>query len=163
MTESETRVQRLAARLHDVLDDALTPDAAGSTALALALLAVQAEGARKIPLDAAGKDALMDDVPLLPAFIEAERDRGSTDDLTTLVRRFVQGERAPTGPRQADPGSAIARRRARLRVLQREGVDLTLIEATLVQSPVQRIANMERQLQFVRRLQQAKRHHEAGG
>ncbi len=54
-----------------------------------------------------------------------------------------------------------ASRRARLRELQRWGVDLSLIEATLAQSPLQRIANMERQLRFVRQLQRARREQEA--
>jgi hypothetical protein len=152
----ETRVQRLAARLQPVLTADLPPDAAGSKALALALLAVQAEGELATPLS--DGDILLDQAHLLPAFIEGERDRGSADDLAMLVRRFVQGERPAAESTQ--PTSATAQRRARLRELQREGVDLSLIEATLAQSPLQRIANMERQLRFVRQLQQARRQHE---
>lgn len=154
---NETRVQLLAARLRRALAADLPPDAAGSKALALALLAVQTEDACGV--SPVGADTLLNDVHLLPAFIEGGRDRGSTDDLATLVRRFVQGERVPAQPGEV---SAVARRRARLRALQREGVDLSLIEATLAQSPLQRIANMERQLMFVQQLQRAKREQEAG-
>jgi len=157
---NQTRVHLLATRLRRALEGQLAPDVAGSTALALALLAVQAEGEQGT-LDA-GRDALLDDAELLPAFIEGERDRGSTDDLATLARRFVRGARPPTQPAPPDPISDPARRRARLRALQREGVDLSLIEATLAQSPLQRILNMERQLEFARQLQQAKRQQEAG-
>jgi hypothetical protein len=149
----ETRVQHLVACLQPVLAADLPPDAAGSKALALALLAVQAEGELgKAPGD---DDMLLAQAHLLPAFIEGERDRGRTDDLATLVRRFVRGGRPATESPQ--PASATAQRRARLRELQREGVDLSLIQATLAQSPLQRIANMERQLRFVRQLQQARR------
>ncbi len=157
---NQTRVHLLATRLRRALDGQLAPDAAGSTALALALLTVQAEGEHGT-LDA-GRDALLDDAELLPAFIEGERDRGCTDDLATLARRFVQGTRPTPSPTPPDAISDSARPRARLRALQREGVDLSLIEATLAQSPLQRILNMERQLEFARQLQQAKRQQEAG-
>ncbi|HWE61513.1 MAG TPA: hypothetical protein VHB98_07365 [Chloroflexota bacterium] len=157
---NETRVHLLAGRLRPALAADLPPDAAGSKALALALLAVQAEGEHED--SQAGRDALLDDAHLLPAFVEGERDRGSTLDLASLVRRFVQGERAPAEPVQSIASSGVAQRRARLRALQREGVDLSLIEATLALSPTARIANMERQLVFVQQLQRAKREQEAG-
>ena len=154
----EERVQLLAARMRPVLAATLSPDAAGSKALALAFLVVQAES----ELDAipASDDALIDQMQGLPEFVEAEWDRGSMDDMATLVRRFVQGERPQLAPTQRT--SAVAQRRVRLHELQRGGVDLSLIEMTLAQTPLQRIANMERQLRFVRRLQQARREQEAG-
>lgn len=156
---NEARVQLLAERLRRALAADLPPDAAGSKALALALLAVQAEGERED--HRADRDSLLDDAHLLPTFIEGERDRGSTDDLATLVYRFVQGERAPSEPAQPIEGSTVAQRRARLRTLQREGVDLSLIEASLALSPTVRVTNMERQLVFVQQLQRAKRRQEA--
>jgi hypothetical protein len=153
----ETRVQHLVACLQAVLAADLPPDAAGSKALALALLALQAEG--ELAMAPSDDDTLLAQVHLLPAFIEGELERGSTDDLPTLVRRFVRGERPVA--KAARPASAAAQRRARLRELQREGVDLSLVESTLAQSPTQRITNMEQQLRFVRQLQQARREREA--
>ena len=158
----EERVRLFAARLRPVLAADLPPDAAGSTALALALLAVQAEAEPATVPAVTATDLLLDQIQLLPAFIEAERDHGSTDDMPALVRRFVQGERPRPASTQAGiEASAAARRNARLRELRREGVDLSLIEATLAQSPLQRIANMERQLRVVHCLQRARRQQEA--
>ena len=98
---------------------------------------------------------------LLPAFVEAGRERCGTHDLPTLVRRFVRREALPPATEPLGPeAAAVAKRRARLRELQR-GVDLPLIEVTFAQTPVQRIANMERQLRFIRRLQQARREQES--
>ncbi len=160
---SEARVQSFNARLQPVMGAELSPDTAGSRALALALLAAQAE------TDLAGgpggmlaRETPIRDIHLLPAFIRQAEDRGSTDSLPDLVRRFVQGERphaepSPSGPRAAE----AARRNARLRDLQRWGVDLSLVESTLAQTPTARIANMERQLMLVRRLQRATRQSEA--
>ena len=159
----EERAYELSARLRPVLEADLAPDAAGSTSLALALLAVRAEESL------AGEDgaeearaALPRDIEQLPAFIEAERDHGVTDDLTVLVPRFVRGERARPAPAHLSPeAAAAARRYARLRELRREGVDLSLIEANLALTPMQRIANMEHQLRLVRRLERARRAHAA--
>lgn len=156
----EERVQQLAACLRPVLSANLPPDAAGSTAMAMALLSVQAEA--EAGTEGTSEDALLDQVELLPIFVEAERERGSTDDLPTLVRRFVRGERARTESEPRDPAAiAAAQRRIRLRELQRGGVDLSLIEATLALSPMQRIANMERQLHFIQQLQEARRAQES--
>lgn len=156
----EERVRLLAARLRPVLEAELAPDAAGSTALALALLAEESLAGADGAEDAGA--ALTRDVELLPAFIEAERDRGVTDDLTALVPRFVRGERARPVPSQlSSEAAAAARRHARLRELRREGVDLSLIEATLALTPRQRIANMEHPLRLVRRLERARRAQEA--
>lgn len=157
----EERVSLLARRLESVLRTDLAPDAAGSTALAWALLAAQTEAEQGGTPDGT-RDVLLEEIASLPAFVEGERERGSTDGVVALVRRFARGERPPAAPASADAGSPAARRRARLRALQREGVDLSLIETALAQTPHQRIINMERQLQFVRQLRQARRNHEAG-
>lgn len=149
----EERVDRLAARLRAVLAADLAPDAAGSTALAMALLAMMAEAEAGPVGDA--EDALLGRIELLPAFVE--RERGSADDLPALVRRFVRGDPMQRAE-QSDPATAArAARRVRLRQLQRDGVDLSLLEATLAQTPLQRIATMERQLRFVQALQRARR------
>ncbi len=156
--DTETRAQLLADRLRPVLAAELSPDAAGSKALALALLAVRAETAGGGAGHPDREDALARDIHLLPGFMAWAQDQGSADDMATLVRRFVVGERSPADPTPLveDPGGP-AHRRARLRELQRWGVDLSLIEMTLRQSPTERITNMERQLRLVRRLQQAAR------
>lgn len=155
----EERAYLLAARLRPLLAADMAPDAAGSTAIAMALLAVMAESEALAAGD--NEDALLERIELLPAFVERERERGSGDDLPALVRRFVQGEFVQSAD-QSDPAAAArAARRVRLRELQRGGVDLSLIEATLAQTPLQRIANMERQLRFVQGLQRAGR--EQGG
>jgi hypothetical protein len=154
--DAETRAQLLADRLRPVLAVELSPDAAGSKAPALALLAVRAEtpdGGAPIP---DRENALARDIHQLPRFIVWEQDRGSTDDMMALVRRFVAGERSQADPDlRVNAAGGAAQRRARLRELQSWGVDLSLIEMTLRQSPTERIMNMERQLQLVRQLQQA--------
>ena len=144
-----------------VLAAELTPDAAGSRAIALALIAVQAEAA-SAPGTPAGDadDSLARDIHLLPAFIAQAQD-ACDDDLVTLVRRFVQGERPRLAGDPIPPDSARSARRARLRELQRWGVDLSLIETTMAQTPAVRIATMERQLLLVRQLRGAKREQEA--
>jgi len=163
----EERAYLLAARLCPLLTADMAPDAAGSTAMAMALLAVQAEAeAGTVPIGEDGavpgdEDALLERVHLLPAFVEAARERVGTHDLPTLVRRFVRCEALPPESEPLGPEAVAAQRRARLRELQRGGVDLSLIEATLAQSPLQRIANMEQQLRFVRQLQQARREQES--
>ena len=164
----EERAYLLAARLRPLLAADMAPDAAGSKAIAMALLAVQAEaeagtknddGSGTMTVD---EDALLERVHLLPAFVEAARERAGTHHLPTLVRRFVRCEALPPESEPLGPEAvAAAQRRARLRELQRGGVDLSLIEATLAQTPLQRIANMERQLRFVQALQRAGR--EQGG
>ena len=152
----EERAYLLAARLRPLLAADMAPDAVGSTAIAMALLAVMAESEALAAGD--NEDALLERIELLPAFVERERERGSGDDLPALVRRFVQGESVQSAADQSDPAAAArAARRVRLRELQRGGVDLSLIEATLAQTPLQRIANMERQLRFVQALQRAGR------
>jgi hypothetical protein len=154
--DAETRTQLLADRLRPVLAVQLSPDAAGSKALALALLAVQAETAEGEAPTPDREDVLARDIHLLPGFIIWEQDRGSIDDMMTLVRRFVAGERSQADPAlRVDAAGGPAQRRARLRELQCWGVDLSLIEMTLRQSPTERIMNMERQLRLVRQLQQA--------
>lgn len=158
----ETRVQILAARLRAVLATELPPDAAGSKALALALIAVRAQTVVG-PQEPDQEDVLSRDIHLLPAFMAWAQDGGSDDDMLTLVRRFVLGERAPTEPALSGQEATVAaQRRARLRELQRWGVDLSLIEMTLRQSPTERIANMERHLRLVRRLQRAALTQESG-
>ncbi len=156
---NETRVQSFNARLQPMLRSELPPDAAGSKALVLALLAAQAEAdVGGGPADTPAREKLMRDIQLLPAFIVQEEDRGSTDSLPELVRRFVQGERLRATPILPGPHAAqAAGRHARLRELQRWGVDLSLVENALAQTPAARIANMERQLVLVRQLQQATR------
>jgi hypothetical protein len=150
----EMRVQLFADRLMPVLAAELPPDAAGSTALALAMFAVRAEADAR---DEETDDVMARDIHLLPAFMAGEQDRGSGDDVVALVRRFVQGERI-SAPVPATPEAVASTQRwARLRELQRWGVDLSLIEITLRQSPTERITNMERQLRIVRQLQQAAR------
>ena len=160
----EERAYLLGARMLPLLAADMAPDAAGSTAIAMALLAVQAEAEAGMVTSGEGEaipsgaDALLERVHLLPAFVEAARERGGTHDLPTLVRRFVQGESVQSAADQSDPAAAArAARRVRLRELQRGGVDLSLIEATLAQTPLQRITNMERQLRFVQALQRAER------
>ena len=156
----EERAYLLAARLRPLLAADMAPDAVGSTAIAMALLAVMAESEALAAGD--NEDALLERIELLPAFVEREREQGSGDDLPALVRRFVRGESVQSAADQSDPAAAArAARRVRLRELQRGGVDLSLIEATLAQTPLQRIANMERQLRFVQGLQRAGR--EQGG
>ena len=157
----EERVKLFTARLLPVLAAELTPDAAGSRAIALALIAVQAEAA-SAPGTPAGDadDSLARDIHLLPAFIAQAQDVRD-DDLVTLVRRFVQGERPRSAGEPTPPDSARSARRARLRELQRWGVDLSLIETTMAQTPAVRIATMERQLLLVRQLRGAKREQEA--
>ncbi len=153
----ERRAWHFTAILRPVLAAELAPDAAGSTALALALLAAEAE--RDLAAESVAPEALSREIHLLPAFIAQERDGGSGDDLPALVRRFARGERPRVEP---GPGtSGAARDGARLRELRQWGVDMSLIEATLAQTPAERIANMERQLVLVRQLRQAKRAREA--
>ena len=160
----DTRVHSFIAQLQPVLRAELSPDTAGSKALALALLAAQAEtelGNR--PADMQTREALLRDIHLLPAFIVQEEDLGATDSLPKLVRRFAHGERMHAEPPPPIPEAAeTARRHARLRELQRWGVDLSLVESTLAQTPTARIANMERQLLLVQQLRQASREREAG-
>ena len=161
---NETRMRLFASRLLPELAAELSPDAAGSKALALALLAAQAEddlGARADTL--AVSENLTRDIHLLPSFLAWERAHAGSDELVTLVRRFVRGARPQAGPGPPiHDHSVAARRRARLDELRSWGVDLSLIEATLAQTPAERITNMERQLLVVRQLQQAKREQEAG-
>ena len=153
----EERVQLLTARLLSVLAAELPPDAAGSRSIALALIAVQAEAAPEPGTFAADPDDLLArDIHLLPAFIAQAQD-ACDDDLVTLVRRFVQGERPRPAGDPAPPDSARSARRAQLRELRRWGVDLSLIETTVAQTPAVRIATMERQLLLVRQLQRAAR------
>ena len=89
------RVQQLAARL--------PPDAAGSTAMAMALLAVQAEAEARTAIP--GEDALLEQVELLPTFVNG-------------------GARTRQRGRPADPGAPSScrvsgRGRERSRVTQR--------------------------------------------
>ena len=153
----EERVKLFTARLLPVLAAELTPDAAGSRAIVLALIAVQAEAA-SAPGTPAGDadDSLARDIHLLPAFIAQAQDV-CDDDLVTLVRRFVQGERPRSAGEPTPPDSARSARRARLRELRHWGVDLSLIETTMAQTPAACIASMERQLLLVRQLQRAAR------
>jgi hypothetical protein len=153
--DAETRAQLLAGRLRPVLEAELSPDAAGSMAQVLALLAMRAETADAEIRNPERHDTLERDIDRLPGFISWAQGCGGSDEVATLVRRFVTGERAPADPAPDDHVSAASQRRARLRELQRWGVDLSLIEISLRQSPGERIANMERQLRLVRRLQQA--------
>lgn len=153
---NEERVQLLTARLLSVLAAELSPDAAGSRAIALALIAVQAEEASESGTSAADPDDLLArDMYLLPAFIAQAQD-ACDDDLVTLVRRFVQGERPRSAGAPTPPDPARSARHAQLRELRRWGVDLSLIETTMAQTPTVRIVTMERQL-LVRQLQRAKR------
>ena len=143
---NDTRVRSFIAQLQPVLRAELSPDTAGSKALAL--LAAQAE--MELGSGPAGmqtREALLRDIHLLPAFIVQEEDLGTADSLPKLVRRFVHGERMHAEPSSPRPDAAeAARRHARLRELQRWGVDLSLVESTFAQTPTARISNMERQL-----------------
>ena len=157
----EERVKLFTARLLSVLAAELPPDAAGSRAIALALIAAQAEGASEPGTSAVDPDDLLArDIHLLPAFIAQAQD-ACDDDLVTLVRRFVQGERPRLAGDPIPPDSARSARRARLHELRHWGVDLSLIETTMAQTPAVRIATMERQLLLVRQLRGAKREQEA--
>ena len=159
----DARVKIFADRLRAVLAADLPPDAAGSKALVLALLAARTEAAQAEAHVPNREDTLSQDIHLLPAFMAWAQDRGSGDDVVTLVRRFVLGERAPSTWASPDPATnGAALRRARLRELQQWGVDLSLVETTLRQSPTERIVNMERQLRLVRELQRAARAQESG-
>jgi hypothetical protein len=132
--DAETRAQLLADRLRPVLALELSPDAAGSKALALALLAVRAETAEGEAPTPDREDVLARDIHLLPRFMVWEQDRGSADDMMMLVRRFVAGARSQADPTlRVDAAGGSAQRRARLRELQSWGVDLSLIEMTLRQ------------------------------
>jgi len=117
---NDTRVQSFMAQLQPVLRAELSPDTAGSKALALALLAAQAEtelGNR--PADMQTREALLRDIHLLPAFIVQQEGLGTTYSLPKLVRRFVHGERMRAVPSPPRPDAAeAARRHARLRELQ---------------------------------------------
>ena len=153
----EERVKLFTARLLSVLAAELPPDAAGSRAIALALIAAQAEGASEPGTSAVDPDDLLArDIHLLPAFIAQAQD-ACDDDLVTLVRRFVQGERPRLAGDPIPPDSARSARRARLHELRHWGVDLSLIETTMAQTPAACIASMERQLLLVRQLQRAAR------
>lgn len=90
----ERRVQLLTTLLQPVLSAELPPDVAGSRAIALVMIAVQATSAANAGSFAADMDdPPAHDIHLLPAYIAQAQDSSDSADLVTLVRRFVQGER----------------------------------------------------------------------